>query len=119
MFLGRADSVPSEHLPNASWRPVAPVSVRLLLVSSAVHDAGIYQVEVRTLLGEAVTKVRIVVPRCPNAWRLLLARHANNVHAGQGEGAGADIVVLSGGTGTSEAGGSAGQQFAMMAAALW
>jgi hypothetical protein len=48
-----------------------------------------------------------------------LARHANNVHAGQGEGEDADIVVLSGGTGTSEAGGSAGQQFAMMAAALW
>lgn len=118
MFLGRADSVPSEHLPNASWRPVAPVSVRLLLVSGAVHDAGIYQVEARTLLGEAVAKVRLVVPRYPNAC-LLLARHANNVHAGQGEGEGADIVVLSGGTGTSEAGGSAGQQFAMMAAALW
>ena len=71
------------------------------------------------MLGATVAKVRVVFPRCPNAWRLLLAHHANNVHAGQGEGAGVDIVVLPGGTGTREVGGSAGQQFAVIAAALW
>ena len=52
--------MPSEHLSNASWRPVAPVAVRLLLVGSAVNECGIYQAEAQTLVGEPGAQVGIV-----------------------------------------------------------
>ena len=62
-YLLPADSVPSEHLLDANWRPPAPAAIRLLLVGRAVHDAGIYQKEARALVGEVDSKdVRMVVP---------------------------------------------------------